>query len=133
MRQIFDEWRALSRYNSHYVQGYLSSVISAGPYLLYSKFWPQNLLSSWREAINVALEKIEPLKDTDARAYETAKRLIVAERVWIDYVSYKVYADKFKSAELRKLKTELREAIIACNINMNTEHGSVEPLIEELK
>lgn len=133
MREIFDEYRALSRYNSNYVQGYLSSVISAGPYLLYAKFWPQNLLTKWREDINTALAAIEPLQETDARAYATAKRLILAERIWIDYVSYKVYANTYTSTELRVLKTELREALIACNINMNTERGTVDALLEELK
>ena len=133
MREIFDEYRALSRYNSNYVNGYLSSVISAGPYLLYSKFWPQNMLEKWRGDIATALEKIEPLQETDARAYATAKRLILAERVWIDYVTYKVYANTYTGAQLRALKTELREAIIACNISMNTEHGTVETLLEELR
>ena len=133
MRGIFDEWRALSRYNSNYVGGYLSSVISAGPYLLYSKFWPQNMLNSWRADIDTALAAIESLKDTDARSYATAKRLILAERVWIDYVLYKVYADKFTGEDLRILKTELREAIVACNIGLNTENGSIDALLEELK
>ena len=133
MKEIFNEYRALSRYNSENVEGYLANSISSGPYLLFSKFWPQNMLNEWRANINTALEKIEPLQNTNMRAYATAKRLILADRVWIDYVLYKVYKDKFTGSDLRTLKTELREAIIACGISMNQEFAGVDALLDELK
>ena len=133
VRKVYDEYRVLSQYNADNVKGYLSSVISAGPYILKKDYWPKNKLMDWQADLDNAMKAIEHLKTEDAEKYQITARMISSERVWVNYILYNVYRKEFDQASLTALKTDLYNDLVACKITKEREHGSIDQLLSELK
>ena len=133
MKKVFDEYRVLSNYNSDNTKGYLSSVISAGPYILKADYWPYAKLLEWRDDMNKALAAVSHYEQTDLQKYERTTKAIRCERIWVNYLLYGIYSNYLTSEQLKVIKTELYDDLTLCKITKENEHGPIDPLLKRLK
>ena len=82
--------------------------------------------------IEQALEKIEEIKETNPRVYESAKTYITSERVWINYLLYSFYESTFEAQDLSSLKSVLYNDITFFGLSKIAEGGSNKALLEKL-
>ena len=133
MYKLYNEYRVLSKYNeTMYASEWLTSFIGSGAQLLSEKFWPKNKLEEWRGYFDVALEEIEYLKSYNPELYDVTVKYIRSERVWVNYVYYKLYNAFLPSSTLAEVKSTLLSDLIYCDIKEEKENVSVTNLKNEL-
>ena len=133
MYKLYNEYRVLSKYNeTMYASEWLTSFIGSGAQLLSEKFWPKNKLEEWRGYFDVALEEIEYLKSYNPELYDVTVKYIRSERVWVNYVYYKLYNAFLPSSTLVEVKSTLLSDLIYCDIKEEKETVSITSLKNEL-
>lgn len=106
MKQIYNEWRYLDAYNTNFYptyagkSAYLKNIAK-------EEYFPLSTLKRWKGLFEEALKQIEPLKETNPDRYALTYKMIVGERVFVNYLMYKIYAFNLPLAELTPLKMEL--------------------------
>ena len=104
---------------------FLSGVISAGPYLLDKNFWTSAQISTWRGYIASALSAISSLEGSDPDLYDVLFKRITLERIWVNYMDYKIYNNT-------SVAETLYNDIVAAGITKEKEGTSIDGLKEEL-
>jgi len=134
MRKIFDEYRVISGIaETNYPQEYLTSHINRSPKWYDERIWQKNKLEEWLSDMDKALDAIEYMKTASPELYEKTYEFIVVERIWVNYLLYKIYSSKLPNEQLNELKAELYNDIVYCNLTRISQPGLIDPLLEELK
>ena len=98
-----------------------------------AKFWPLNKLNEWRDLVGEALEDIEYLKDVDPEKYAVVHKYTTVERIWIDHLLYKIYANSLSSDELAELKAEHYNDIVYCGVSRLWQGQDISAYLAELQ
>ena len=106
MRKLFDEWRMVDAYNSANFKEYVGR---GSHYTVIKKkeYFSDKTLKKWKGYIDQAVSEIEYLKAKDPALYEKTYKMIVGERIWIDYLHFEIYRYNMSEDELTKVKNDL--------------------------
>ena len=134
MKQIFDEWRYLDAYNTDTYPEYAGKS-SYKVNIAKEKYFPLSTLQHWRALFEQALQEIEYLKTENEAQYNLVYKMIVGERVFVNYLAYRIYGLSLSSVELAKLKADLVSDINTAGVAMlNEDPGkSINELLDELQ
>lgn len=134
MRKIFDEWRFTEEYNSKTYPEYVGKN-SYFRDIKKEKYFSLGLLERWKELFGDALQAIEYLKTTDPVRYEKTYKMIAGERVWVNYLYYKIYQLQLSTEKLSAVKKELANDIELLGITAMSEmpRKTVESFLKELR
>jgi hypothetical protein len=116
MRKIYDEYRVWAQYIGDNV-GYsgLRSIFNETN--VDSKHWSRPLLEQWLGYTEDALASIAYLKDTNPKSYETARKAVITERVFVAYLLVEIYSSDINKTELAKIKANLKADILDLGIS----------------
>ena len=79
-------------------------------------------LQRWQGLFEQALQEIEYLKKENIEQYKLVYKMIVGERVFVNYITYRVYAFSLSSTELNALKAALVSDINTAGVAMLNEN-----------
>lgn len=133
MRQVFDEFRVNTQYHAIVNQKEFLTMDINGNNVTKAKFWPLNKLNEWRDLVGEALEDIEYLKDVDPEKYAVVHKYTTVERIWIDHLLYKIYANSLSSDELAELKAEHYNDIVYCGVSRLWQGQDISAYLAELQ
>ena len=109
MREIFSQMRALTTYNKVYNRlGGLRSIYQG---VVYEKFWPKGVLKNWIDLLNSALEKIEPLKNSNPTVYRQYYNHIAGERLSVYYLYVSLYTYNTDVNVIDSYKTQFKSDV----------------------
>lgn len=95
-------------------------------------YWPRSVLEGWLSHIENAIEKIEYLQEGSPKAYNTAYKAIVAERVFVQYLLYDLHSADINKQVLKDLKLQLKEDILLLGMSHLWELVPVQDFLAEL-
>ncbi len=134
MRKIFDEYRVISAFaETHFPEAYITSHINRSPSWFDERIWQKNKLEEWLVDMDNALSAIEYMKASNAELYEKTYEFIVVERIWVNFLLYKIYNDLLPDAQLTELKAELYNDIVYCNLTRICQNELIDAFLAELK
>ena len=134
MKQIFEEWRYLDAYNTALYPEYAGKW-SYKVNIAREKYFPLSTLQHWQDLFEQALQEIEHLKVENEAQYKLAYKMIVGERVFVNYLTYRIYEFSLSSSELTALKADLVSDINTAGVAMLSEdpRKSINELLDELQ
>ena len=134
MKQIFDEWRYLDAYNTDLYPEYAGKS-SYKVNIAKEKYFPLSTLQRWQALFEQALQEIDYLKVENEEQYKLVYKMIVGERVFVNYLTYRIYALTLSSSELATLKSDLVSDINTAGVAMLSEdpNKSINELLDELQ
>ena len=134
MKQIFEEWRYLDAYNTALYSEYAGKW-SYKVNIAREKYFPLSTLQHWQDLFEQALQEIEHLKVENEAQYKLAYKMIVGERVFVNYLTYRIYEFSLSSSELTALKADLVSDINTAGVAMLSEdpRKSINELLDELQ
>ena len=134
MKQIFDEWRYLDAYNTDLYPEYAGKS-SYKVNIAKEKYFPLSTLQHWQALFEQALQEIEHLKGENEEQYKLIYKMIVGERVFVNYLTYRIYALSLSSSELVRLKSDLISDLNVAGVAMLSEdpNKSINELLDELQ
>ena len=125
MKKIYDEYRVLSAYNSvdhedtlAWDQSYYSAT------MLSETYFPKGILKSWLQELDVALQSIEYLKDTDPIQYEIYEKNISADSIFVRYIYAMLYMKSNSDANIN-FKVNLYRDVERLNFYQVNEGGGI--------
>lgn len=74
--------------------------------LMDKKYWPKNLLLTWYESTNDAIDEISYLKKTDPELYDTIYHHITLERLSFEYMLVSMYENELSADFVYTLKVQ---------------------------
>ena len=90
------------------------------------------MLETWRGKISDALTAIEDMKVTAPDKYDITYRYISVERIWVDYLLYKLYIEDYDLATQKALKAELYADLVLADTRLESEGKTITGLHNEL-
>lgn len=107
MRQIFDQMRLLTSYNKEHKE--LGGSASIYLTLTNEKFWPKDILKQWLDLYDLAVEKIEPFKESNPELYESYLEHIMCEKLSTLYLFIECYSYNTSAELIDAYKAEFKE------------------------
>ncbi len=109
MKTLFNEWRAHTAYWKEIDSRFAGKMCHYSRSFKQQKYYKVDLLERWRSYIQDALDSVEYLKENE-KLYAQVRKMIVGERIFIDYLYYEIYnLDKVYMPEnkLQEIRNEL--------------------------
>jgi hypothetical protein len=113
MLELYTQYRTHSAVIKKNTEGKTSTVYANR---LKEEYWQRQMLIDWKNRISQLLGKLEPLKKQNKTEYERIYKNVASEGVAYNYLLIEVYGNTFSQAELRELKTELRDYLTVSGI-----------------
>lgn len=133
MRQLFNEWRYIDEYNTVTYPTYAGKS-SCYKVIGKAEYFGQGLLERWNGLIDESLERIEYLKTTDIALYNQTYKMIVGERVWINYLYYQIYGITYSNTPtVNKFNAQLVEDLQLLGIRYIKAGLTVDNIIKDIK
>jgi hypothetical protein len=82
-----------------------------------AEYWPRELLQNWLTYTENAMNKISYLKDSAPKAYTNTYKAIATERIYVEYLLYDLHRNDLKTANLTKLKAQLKDDILVVGMS----------------
>ena len=133
MRQIFDECTVLTQYHAETSQSEFLTTNINGNNITKAKFWPLNMLNSWRELATSALDEIAYLQAQDSETYAMTYKYTAVERIWIDHLLYRIYESTMSSSALEALKEEHYNDLILSEKKREWQGATIDAYLQSLK
>lgn len=93
--------------------------------------WPLNKVKGWLDGYEIALNKIETLKETDKDEFDRINKLIRAERVSSLYMLIALNSAHFSDEELMTYKLEFKEDVLLSGLTSIKGNGTVAELLTQ--
>ena len=95
-----------------------------------ASLWQLPVLKRWNGYVDEALDAIEAVKNNDPTAYETYRKHIVQERVFLNYMFIEKYSAKFSVEEVEEMKKEFISDVTSVGISNTGERRDINNLIK---
>ena len=133
MKQLFNEWRYIDEYNTQTHSNYAGRTVTYKS-ILNEKYFSKPLLERWNGLIEKSLSEIEYLKDIDMSLYNKTYKMIVGERVWINYLHYQIYGVVFKGTDtVKEFSQQLVHDIQFLGIRFRGPSKTIDDLVKAIK
>lgn len=137
MMKLYNEWRAHEALCKAEGNAYAGKMSHYSSKPLQSKFFSATMLKNWLGYIDEALDSIEYLNQNGDAAYESTKKMIIGERIFVNYILYRVYRyDRVNlpADEYNNVKTELSQDLryTKTNYTGQKDYNTVDDFIENM-
>lgn len=121
MRELFSQSRVLTTYNKEHNR--LGGLRSIYQNVMSEKFWPKALLTDWIEICDSALQKIEPLQQTNPVLYRKYYKHIAGERLSFYYLFISLYTYNTSKDVIKSYQTQFKADCESCGLSLVAESG----------
>ena len=129
MREFFSQSRVLTTYNKEYNR--LGGLRSIYQNVLVEKFWPKSILTDWLDLCEQALQKIEPLQQTNPALYRNYYKHIAGERLSVYYMFISLYSYNTSKEVITSYQTQFKFDAESCGLTLVSEgNGTVASLFK---
>ena len=136
MYNIFNEYRTNEqRLKEQYPNDFCATTSCYQTRFINSKYYESSLFEKWSSDIEKAVEKIEYLKSEDTERYEKVYKMILGERVWVNYFYWQTNRNNVLYDTLERMTNDLIHDIEYCGLSYTREGPMVttSELIAEMK
>ena len=122
MYDLFNEYRTNEqRLKEEYPNDFCATTSCYQTRFINSKYYEATLFEEWANDIETAIDKIEYLKAEDMERYEKVYKMIVGERIWINYFYWQTNRNNILYEALERVTNNLISDIEYCGVSYTRE------------
>ena len=124
MRAYFDELQAHLKYLEEAYPAEINGNIYNN--IAQIRFWPKRTLDHWADYIDEAYAAIEKYKASEPALYETLKKHIKLESIFIRYAQVSLHLGSYSADMLQEMRRSFKEDCAELSITMLSEGKSLD-------
>lgn len=122
MYTLFNEYRTNEqRLKEEYPNDFCATTSCYQTRFINSKYYEATLFEKWANDIEKAIDKIEYLKAEDTERYDKVYKMIVGERIWINYFYWQTNRNNILYETLERVTNDLIHDIEYCGVSYTRE------------
>ena len=122
MYNFFNEYRINEqRLKEEYPSDFCATTSCYQTRFINSKYYESTLFDKWCNDIEKAIEKIEYLKSEDMERYEKVYKMVIGERIWVNYFYWQTNRNNVLYDTLERMTNDLIHDIEYCGLSYTRE------------